>query len=63
MTYESAELALLTALSSDLQSQMIISEAYDEMDDSLRMAFLRAAFSAWKELLWEHATCGRGQLH
>ena len=46
MTDVSAELALLTALFSDLQSQMMIAEAHDELEDSLWMAFLRAVFSA-----------------
>ena len=31
---ESAELALLTALASDLQSQMMMAEAHDELVDS-----------------------------
>ena len=62
MTDESAELALLTTWTSGLQPQMMIAEAHDEMEDSHRMASLRAAFSAWKELLWEHATRERGHL-
>ena len=52
MTDESAELTLLMAWTSDLQSQMMIAEAHDEMEDSHWMASLRAAFSAWRELLW-----------
>ena len=51
MTDESAELVLLTTWTSDLQSQMMIAEAHDEMEDGHWMASLRAAFSAWKELL------------
>ena len=58
MTDESAELALLTAWTSDLQSQMMIAEAHNEMEDSHWMAFLRAAFSAWKELLLVPAGVG-----
>ena len=52
MTDESAEFALLASWTSDLQSQMMIAEAHDEMEDSYWMASLRAIFSAWKELLW-----------
>ena len=51
MTDESAELALQTALTGDLQSQMMIAEAHDEMDVSQWMFSLSAAFSAWKERL------------
>ena len=50
MTHASAELALLSAWISDLQSQMIIAEAHDEMGDGHWMDFLRAALSDWKEL-------------
>ena len=52
MTEESAELALLTAWNNDFQSKMMIAEAYDGKD-SHWIACLRAAFSAWKELLRE----------
>ena len=62
MTDESAELALLTAWTSDLQSQMMIAESHNEMEDSPWMASLRAAFSAWKELIRVPATRGRGHL-
>ena len=58
MTDESAELALLTAWASGLQSQMMIVEAHDEMEDSHLMASSRAVFSAWKELLrWPAGAC------
>ena len=46
MTDESAEVALLTAWASDLQSQMMIDEAHDEIEDGHWMASLRAPFSA-----------------
>ena len=52
MTDESAELALLTDWTSDLQSLMIIAEAHDEMDDGHWMASSSEAFSAWKDLIW-----------
>ena len=39
MSDESAESALLTALTSDLQSQMMITVAHDEMNDSHWMVF------------------------
>ena len=51
MSDESAELALLTAWATDLQSQMMIAEAHGEMEDSHWMTSLWAAFFAWKELL------------
>ena len=51
MTDESAELALLTAWTNDLQSHMMIAQAHDEMEDSHLMASERAAFSAFNELL------------
>ena len=52
MADDFAELALLTAWTSDLQSQMMIAEAHDEMENIHWIASLRAAFSTWKELVW-----------
>ena len=53
MIDESADIALLTAITSDLQSHMMIYEVHDEMEGSRWMACLRSAFYAWKELLLE----------
>ena len=55
MTDKLTELALLTACTNDFQSQMMVAEANDEMEDSHWMASLRTAFSALKELQWEIA--------
>ena len=52
MTDEPAELALLTALTSDFLSQMMIVEALNEMIDDNWKTSLRSALSVWKELLW-----------
>ena len=52
MADRSTDLVLPAACNSDLQSQMMLAEAHDEMEDSHWMASLRQVFSAWKELLW-----------
>ena len=39
MTDDSADLALLTAWSNDLQSQMMIAEAHDDKEDRHWMAY------------------------
>ena len=44
----------LLAWTSDLQWQMTIAVAHDNMEDSHCMASLSSAFYAWKELIWVH---------
>ena len=45
MSDQLTELALLTAGTSDSQSQMMVAEVHDEMEDSYWMASLRASLS------------------
>ena len=59
MTNKSAELALLTALTSDLKSQMMIAKANDEIEDSHWTASLRQPSLSgriYNGCQWENAT-------
>ena len=51
MTDDSSELALLTARTSDLLSQMMLAEAQNELEVGHFMVSFMASLSAWKELL------------